>query len=186
MNIGITSAELVLSASKKIAAEKGIKAISIRSVAEKANVSVGSVYNYYKNKESLINETIADIWCDIFHNAQGCRELDSFHDCVIWLISKIDQCCSEYPDILSEHPHSMQQREALEKGRLMMEKYFTHIHNQLKKVLENDRRIKDDVFNEYFTMDEFISFTFSNIILSAKDNQKNYSTLIKLIDKLLY
>ena len=186
MNTVITSAELLLNASKKIAAEKGIKAINIRSVAEKANVSVGSVYNYFKNKEALISETIADIWCDIFHNAEGCKELDSFHDCLIWLISMIDKCCSEYPDILTAHPHSFHQKEELEKGRMMMEKYLTHIHHHLKEVLKNDKRIKQGVFDDSFTRDEFIDFTFSNIILSVKSNKKNYSTLIKLIDKLLY
>ncbi len=186
MNIVITSAELLLNASKKIATEKGIKAINIRNVAEEANVSVGSVYNYFKNKEALISETIAAIWCDIFHNAEGYKELDSFHDCLIWLISMIDKCCSEYPDILTAHPHSIHQKEELEKGRMMMEKYLTHIHYHLKKVLENDKKIKEGIFDDSFTRDEFINFTFSNIVLSAKGNQKNYSTLIKLIDKLLY
>lgn len=186
MNTVIISTETLLSASKKIAAEKGIKAINIRSVAEEANVSIGSVYNYFKNKEQLISETIAAIWCDVFHTAGGCRHLDSFHDCLIWLISMIDQCCREYPDILTAHPHSFHEKEGLEKGKMMMEKYLTHIHEHLKQVLENDKKIRKDLFDEDFTMEAFIDFTFSNITLSAKSHHKNYTTLIKLIDKLLY
>lgn len=186
MNTVITSAEALLGASKKIVAEKGIKAINIRSVAEEANVSVGSVYNYFKNKEALVSETIADIWCDVFHSAQGCTHFESFHDCLIWLISMIEKCCSEYPDILTAHPHSFQEKEGLVKGRMMMEKYLTHIHDHLKKVLEKDKKIKEGIFDEDFTMDELIDFTFSNITLCAKSNNKNYTTFIKLIDKLLY
>lgn len=186
MNTAVTSAEALLKASKEIAAEKGIGSINIRNVAERAHVSVGSVYNYFESKEILVSETIAAIWCDIFRDTNGCLEMGSFHDGMVWLIGMIDKCGREYPDILTAHPYSIHGDLELKRGRRMMEQYLTHVIGQLKYVLEQDRKIKQGVFDDSFTEDEFIDFVFSNVVMSAKCGNRNMAVLVKLIDKILY
>lgn len=103
MNTNNTLHDKILAASKEIAADKGFQAINIRAVASKAKISVGSVYNYFPDKSALLQATIADIWCDVFHRTGQCTALSSFHDCLLWLIVSIDKCSCQYPDFFASH-----------------------------------------------------------------------------------
>ena len=58
MNTIVTSREEILKASRKLAMEKGWKAVSIRSVAAACGVSVGSIYYYFPSKTALLTDTV--------------------------------------------------------------------------------------------------------------------------------
>ena len=53
MNTNKTLHDKILAASKEIVASKGFHAINIRAVASRAEISVGSVYNYFPDKSAL-------------------------------------------------------------------------------------------------------------------------------------
>ena len=186
MNINQTLRDKILAASKEIAADKGFRAINIRAVASKAEVSIGSVYNCFPDKLALLQATIADIWCDVFHRTGQCTALNSFHDCLLWFIVSIDQCSCEYPDFFSSHAACFKDTDNLEESRGKMEEYWEHIHIGMKLILQKDKRIKSGVFSDTFTEDAFIDFVFSNIISGLSGRDKTCSFLIKLVDKVLY
>jgi len=48
--------ELILNAAKKLFIEKGIEQTKIRNIAESINYSVGTVYVYYKDKNSILHD----------------------------------------------------------------------------------------------------------------------------------
>lgn len=48
----------IITAAKQLFSEKGYAATGLREIAEKAGVSLGNIYNYFKNKE--------EIFCSIF------------------------------------------------------------------------------------------------------------------------
>lgn len=48
----------IINAAKQLFSEKGYAATGLREIAEKAGVSLGNIYNYFKNKE--------EIFCSIF------------------------------------------------------------------------------------------------------------------------
>ena len=54
MNPTVTSKEEIIAACQKIAKERGLEAISIRSVASECGMAVGSVYNYFSSKSELL------------------------------------------------------------------------------------------------------------------------------------
>ena len=186
MNTNKTLHDKILVASKEIAAEKGFHAINIRAVASKAEISVGSVYNYFPDKSALLQATIADIWCDVFHRTGQCTTLNSFHDCLLWFIVSIDKCSCQYPDFFSSHATCFKETDSIEDSRKKMGEYMEHIHNGMKLILKKDKKIKANVFSEAFTEDGFIDFIFSNIISGLSGKDKSCSFLLKLTDKLLY
>jgi AcrR family transcriptional regulator len=49
----------IVNAAKQLFSEKGYAATGLREIAEKAGVSLGNIYNYFKNKE--------EIFCNIFN-----------------------------------------------------------------------------------------------------------------------
>ena len=61
----VTSKEAILAVCKEFVKENGLQSLNMRTVAEKCNVSVGSVYNYFPSKADLIAATIQDVWQSI-------------------------------------------------------------------------------------------------------------------------
>ena len=50
---GIDKKELIVETSKKLFAEKGYAATGLREISEQSNVSIGNIYNYFKNKKEI-------------------------------------------------------------------------------------------------------------------------------------
>ena len=186
MNTVITSNEALLEASKKIAKEKGILAISMREVAAKANVAVGSVYNYFPNKATLISETIASIWCDVFYGTKGCMTFTCFSECLKWLMDTIGACSKEYPDFLKTHALGIKEEKEREKSRQMMETYRKHLKEQMLFVLEKDQKVRKEVFADGLQKEDFIDFVFSNVITALNKGERECEILFQIIEKLLY
>lgn len=49
----------VFLAAAKVFAENGYQGASMREVAKEAGIQASSIYNHYKNKESIMNELVA-------------------------------------------------------------------------------------------------------------------------------
>jgi len=56
----------IKNAAKVILSEEGYQALSIRNVATKSGIGIGTVYNYYENKEALTIQLMSDYWNDYF------------------------------------------------------------------------------------------------------------------------
>lgn len=52
LNKTVTSREAILAASQKLVMEKGLQAVNMRTVASVCGVAVGSVYNYFPQRQS--------------------------------------------------------------------------------------------------------------------------------------
>lgn len=48
------AAEAILDAAEEVAAERGLEATSIAAIAERAGVAVGTLYNYFPDREALL------------------------------------------------------------------------------------------------------------------------------------
>ena len=53
MNLPSTSKEEIISICQRLAKEKGLSSINMRSVAIECSVSVGAIYNYFPSKSEL-------------------------------------------------------------------------------------------------------------------------------------
>ena len=115
VNLTITSKEEILKAGRKIAQEKGLDAINMRSVAAECNIALGTLYNYYANKDELVLAVIESIWKDIFH-IKECKDDISFLDFVVFILSCLKDSKEKYPNFFVSH--SM----ILEKWDLQMKK----------------------------------------------------------------
>ena len=46
----------------ELAVREGVDAVSIRRIASACAISIGSVYNYYTNKETLVSDVASRFW----------------------------------------------------------------------------------------------------------------------------
>lgn len=85
----VTSQEAILDTCRKMVTTEGLSAINMRSVAKACGVAVGSLYNYFPSKGSLMQATVRSVWMhdifgifrmDVFSYAVGAKQLSGIFD----------------------------------------------------------------------------------------------------------
>lgn len=185
MNKIVTSENEILTICKKIVNESGLQAVSMRTVAKRCNVAVGSIYNYFASKDDLLISTIKSIWFEILDNTEFDSSTPKFTDYLIELFTQIKNGCQKYPHFFTMHSLSFSTNNK-ELGRQNMNIFFDKIKNNMLSHLENDSSIKPSVFSNDFTKSALVDFIFSNFINCLIDQNKSIDFLITLTTKVLY
>ena len=85
----------LLNLSRKIADTEGIEAVNIRSIARKAGVATGTVYNYFSNKEEILLVLTEEYWRQTLAEMESSVTADSFcgqvEEMFFFLKERIDQ-----------------------------------------------------------------------------------------------
>ena len=68
MKKAIRTKEKILENAKKEARSKGLEKIGMREISSASSVALGTLYNYFPDKESLIIATISSIWNETIGN----------------------------------------------------------------------------------------------------------------------
>ena len=68
MKKAITTKEKILENAKNEARSKGLEKIGMREISSAYSVALGTLYNYFPDKESLIIATISSIWNETIGN----------------------------------------------------------------------------------------------------------------------
>lgn len=185
MNINATSKEEILKASKQLVRTKGWDGVNIRAVAFSCNVAVGSIYNYFDSKSSLVVATVESIWGEIFHSAIDKVVFQNTQEYVCWIYKKMEEGAKKYPNFFTLHSFGFL-GENKEEGKKLMKKTWQHIKKSLCAVIDSDSKIRKDAFTGSFTIDDFANVLFS-LILSAMI-QKDYdpSIALEIISRTIY
>lgn len=185
MNKIVTSREAILEVSQKIASEKGLQAINIRTVAKECNVSVGSIYNYFPSKADLVIATIEQVWKSFFHMRDACYQFQNFIDCVEWVFQTIQKGTREYPGFFLAHAQGLD-NEGTYQGKEMMDRYFKHIQDGLLYVLHQDIKVNKSTFTESMSEEDFIHFVFTNMLNLLSQNEQSCHILKEIIKRVIY
>lgn len=182
VNLTITSKEEILKAGRMIAQEKGLNAINMRSVAAECNIALGTLYNYYANKDELVLAVIESIWKDIFH-IKECKRDISFLEFVVFILSCLKDSKEKYPNFFVSHSMILESK-VKDDAKDRMNNCFTHIKGMMLSILENDKTIDSSCFSNSFSRDDFISFVFSNILL-VELNTFDEQILIEAVKRII-
>ena len=68
MKKAIMTKEKILENANKEARRKGLEKIGMREISSASSVALGTLYNYFPDKESLIIATISSIWNETIGN----------------------------------------------------------------------------------------------------------------------
>src|SRR3954462_12552815 len=67
------TSQAVLAAAEQIFAEEGIHGASMNQIAERAGVAVGTLYNHFKDKETLLSALLAQRKLDLLERMDTSR-----------------------------------------------------------------------------------------------------------------
>ena len=185
MNPGVTTKEAIMQVCRKIAAQQGLSALHMRTVAKECHIALGTLYNYYADKNALLLATVESVWQDIFHTDARCEVQLSFPDAVAELFDRIRIGISNYPGFLTAHSVTLanaQNGEAKER----MERCFAHMKAGMLAALSADQQVDADTFSEELTREAFVDFVFDHMLLLFMQQKTDCTALTALIRRLLY
>ena len=184
MNTVITSREAILQTCRQIVAAKGIKGLNMRLVADGCHVALGTLYNYYADKDTLVLATVESIWKDIFHADRPCETDLPFPDYVAGLYTRIQKGVETYPGFLTGHAASIADTRQSE-AKNMMERIFAHMKAGMLHVLLNDRSVPEVVFSDRFSQEDFVCFVLDHVLILLMHGQPDCSVLLEIIRRVI-
>ena len=185
MNTVITSKEAIMQVCRRIVAEKGLTALNMRLVADESHIALGTLYNYYADKDDLVLATVESIWRDIFHADQQCVADVSFSDYVADLYARIRRGAEAYPDFLTGHSISIA---SAKRGaaKSAMEHTFAHMKAGMLEVLRADQSVRENTFTASFSQEKFVDFVLDSMLVLLVQGQPDCAVLLEVIRRVIY
>lgn len=184
MNPPNTSREEIMRVSRKIVSEKGLPALNMRALAKECGIALGTLYNYYSDKDELVVAAIESVWQDILEKSapdSGVR----FSQYVTQIYARILSGLKDYPDFFAAHSISVA-GSAKGKARGMMERCFGKIRAELHAALLADKNVDRGIFSETFREENLIGHILDTITISIIKGKPDCATLTEILDRLLY
>lgn len=185
MNTAVTSKEAVLKVCRQITASDGLPGLNMRTVANRCHIALGTLYNYFPDKDSLLLSTVESIWKEIFHIDEVCYTDFSFPDYVAFLFDRVRQGTGKYPDFLSAHSISIAGTRRGEASSIM-DHYFDHMKQGLLEVLHADANVSRSAFSPSLTETAFVKFVLDHMLLLLVQKETDCSAFIEILRRVLY
>lgn len=168
---------------RRIAEEKGLKALSMRAVAGECGIALGTLYNYFADKEELVIAAIASLWQDFFRlPPEDASPPTLFSEYVERVFGNVRSHFRKYPDFFAAHSAAIA-GSGRNRARSAMERCTGEIRDSLLAALRNDSAARP--FRGELTRESFVEFVLDSIILLLMQN-KPCDTLIAVIRRVIY
>ncbi|MGN0978434.1 MAG: TetR/AcrR family transcriptional regulator [Faecousia sp.] len=185
MNPGITSKEAILQVCREIASEQGLPALNMRAVAKKCGIALGTLYNYFPDKDALLLATVESIWADIFHRNGNWETGLPFPDYVVRLFDCVREGAAEYPNFLTSHSIAIAKSKRSQ-AKSAMEQCFSHMKAGLLEALRSDPKADSTAFSGDLTQADFVDFVLDTLLLMLAKGQPEPTALVALARRVLY
>lgn len=176
-----TLRDTLLRSAKNIADTEGIEAVNIRSIARKAGIASGTVYNYFSNKEEILLALTEEYWNQALLDMKRNITADSFcsqlQDIFFFLRERINQSAGKLMNSLGNIETA---------GQLRMLSAQTELETILIQCMEQDADIRGDIWDESFTKKQFAHFIMMNLMILLKTRAPDITFFVILIKRVLY
>ncbi len=171
----------LLNLSHKIADTEGIEAVNIRSIARKAGVATGTVYNYFSNKEEILLVLTEEYWRQTLAEMESSVTADSFcgqvEEMFFFLKERIDQSAGKLMNSL---------RSVETAGLARMASMQSALETAFVYRIEQDPEIRKDVWSETFTKEQFARFIMVNLMMLLKTKAPDIDFFLAIIRRTIY
>lgn len=175
-----TLQQTLLDCARGLIDEQGIESLNIRSLAKRAGVASGTVYNYFQNKEEILLALTEQHWQTVLMDMKGRFTGKPF----------IDQLEAIYAYLLEEITQSagllmgsLQNAESL--GRERMRSMQGTLRDALIVRMRTDGRIRADVWTDTLTEDDFADFIIANMMPLLRGSL-DIEAFLEIVRRILY
>ena len=168
----VTTKEEILEHALNIAIEEGVDQVSIRKLAASLNIAVGSMYNYYKDKEALMTAVSEHFWNNIL------KDQEQLFRPGMGFTMFLEQYYGFLYGRLYRHDISWLSA--------MDETTKDQALGLFMRVLEADERVIGSIWNMEQNQKAFCEYVLNNIMALIRTGESNCRFFIFLLDHLLY
>lgn len=155
-----TLRDTLLKLARDIADTDGIDAVNIRTIAQRAGIATGTMYNYFSSKDEILLALTEEYWTHTLVEMRTVITATSFceqlEEIFVFLREQIDQSAGKLMNSLGS-------LEPL--GQARMASLQSALESSLIQRMEQDAAIRKDIWNEQFTKPQFARFIMRNMIL---------------------
>lgn len=184
MNPEITSKEKILAECRQIVKEEGLSAITMRHVAEKLGVSLGSLYHYFASKDELILQSVASIWHDIFHEEGDAYDKNDFLSLIRYFFKALTDGEKLYPGFFSLHALAFSEGTKKE-GVEERDSIFAHMKEEMIETLERDPKVRPNAFSTTSKKD-FVDLVFLEVLAIHLSRGDSEDAFLATVEQLIY
>lgn len=176
-----TLRDTLLDCARSIADTDGIEAINIRSIAGKAGVAAGTVYNYFSSKDEILLALTEEYWQQTLRDMKTavssgpfCGQLEEIFR---FLKDRIDDSAGKLMGSLGRVETAGQER---------MTSMQSMLEAALIQRLEQDMNVRKDIWDETFTKEQFVRFIMMNLMMLLKANVSDPVFFITAVKRIIY
>lgn len=178
MNPSVTSRKAIMQVCRRIAAQEGLAALSMRAVARECGVALGTLYNYYADKDALLIATVESIWQEILDADSAAQR--PFPERVAALFDGVRRGAERYPGFLGAHSMVIAGARR-EEARRAMEACFAHMKDGLLAGLAADPAVNPAAFSDAFTPAQLADFALDHLLLLLMKGEEDCAPLTEML-----
>lgn len=168
----VTTKEAILEKALDIAKREGVDKVSIRKLASECQIAVGSMYNYYPDKQTLINAVSENFWSTIL------KDQEQLYRSGMGFTFFLEQYYLFLYAKLADYDRSwLKEMDAGTKAAAI--KLF-------RMVVDEDDRINGSIWNIELNQDTFCEYVLTNIIALLRAGEGDCRFFVFLLEQLLY
>lgn len=174
----------ILNVAENLALVVGINNITMRMIAEKAEISLGSIYNYYTNKGEIICDIIENFWKDAFSNINlsHIHSLD-FLSALETIYYELSNFLNVFKKDLLEQLYLLSTSDKIN-GKKKEAQYLSKIHIFIEMGLKSSGNISQNY--SPLEIEKLSKFIFDNLIIILKSDEDDFPLFKKVLNKILY
>lgn len=176
-----TLRDTLLGFARTIADTEGIEAVNIRSIAKKAGIASGTVYNYFSNKDEILLALTEEYWRQTLIEMKTNVTADSFCDQLQEIFSFLKERINQSAGKLMNSLGNVEMA-----GQARMTSMQTELETALIQRMEQDVELRKDIWDETFTKEQFARFIMMNIMISLKTRAPDITFFVILIKRIIY
>ena len=173
--------DTLLECARNITETDGIGEINIRSIAQKAGIATGTVYNYFSNKEEILLALTEEYWektllemRNVITSNTFCGQLEEIF---YFLKERIDNSAGKLMNSLRNVERTGQER------MISMQSVLEEV---LIEQISHDPKIRRDIWNETFTKRQYVQFIMINIMILLKKKVPDFLFFITIVKRTIY
>lgn len=176
-----TLQETLLDLARQVVETEGIDAINIRSLAGRAGVATGTVYNYFANKDEILLALTEEYWRQTLFEMNAAINTDSFCEQLKEMYGFLDKRIKKSAGKLMKSLGNVGTA-----GLARMASMQSELESTFIQSMEQDVDVRSDVWNETFTKEQFARFIMMNMLLLLRTEASDMDFLIMIIRRTIY
>lgn len=183
------SRQAILDAAYRQSQREGIASLSIRGIAADCGVAIGSIYNHFPDKASLVTEVIGRFWEQTARGEEGrsCFRYRPGQNLVAFckqVAAELEEALAEFRSDWLAEIASLDTR-TLQRGHAAEQECFRHIEQGFQIAIANDPSI-DPRAIETIGTEALAHFIWSNMLQSLKEGDCECAALTTILRRALY